>query len=96
MERAGRRQTEEREEGASTFTLVLIYVIVCVFVSPLSTFLKNKWKEEKDRRATEDANRRHAEIFLLNTYFMKIHNENAPARRLEDKSDIPLLYQLSK
>ena len=53
----------------------------CVLVSPLSTFLKNNWKDEKDRRATEDAaNRRHAEIFLLNTYFMKIHNENAPEK----------------
>jgi Na+-transporting NADH:ubiquinone oxidoreductase subunit NqrC len=36
------------------FQLLLFHLslLCCVLVSPLSTFLKNNWKDEKDRRAT--------------------------------------------
>ena len=60
-----RRQRREKKESGkgkgmvhSYFQLLFHLSLLCfVLVSPLSTFLKNNWKDEKDRRATEDANK---------------------------------------
>lgn len=71
------RQTDAKEEDCLSSC-----TCHCCVLFHYYQLLKSNRMVEKDRRVTEDANRRHAES-LFNTYFMKIMR--MLLRRLEDK-----------